>query len=144
MDNLEKLATLIRYYILLCTTKAGSGHPSTSLSAADLMAVLFFKYLHFDLANPHNPNNDRVVFSKGHASPLFYALYTAAGAISKSELETMRQFNSVLEGHPTPRFKYTEAATGSLGQGLSVGVGMALALRAISNKYQYPINTNFK
>ncbi len=134
ITQLQKLATLIRYYILLCTTKAGSGHPTTSLSAADLMTVLFFKYLRFDLDNPDNPNNDRVVFSKGHASPLFYALYTAAGAISVSELETMRQFTSVLEGHPTPRFKYTEAATGSLGQGLSVGVGLALGLRALANE----------
>ncbi len=133
MNDLQKLTSLVRYYSLYSTTQAGSGHPSTSLSAADLMTTLFFKYLHFDLDDPHDPNNDRVVFSKGHASPLFYALYAAAGVISKEELAKMRQFTSNLEGHPTPRFKYTEAATGSLGQGLSVGVGLSLAIRQMSN-----------
>ena len=143
MNDLQKLAKLVRYYSLFSTTQAGSGHPSSSLSSADLMTVLFFKYLRFDLANPDNPNNDRVIFSKGHASPLFYALYTAAGAISKDELATMRQFTSVLEGHPTPRFRYTEAATGSLGQGLSVGVGMALAQKQVFSM-QYLVSSTQK
>ncbi len=124
---LEGLARLIRYYILSCTTKAGSGHPTSSLSAADLMAGLMFGgFFRFDPAQPKLPNNDRLIFSKGHASPLFYALWAAAGQITEEELMTYRAFGSPLEGHPTPRFRYAEAATGSLGQGLSVGVGMAL------------------
>jgi len=124
---LEGLARLIRYYILSCTTKAGSGHPTSSLSATDLMAgLLFGGFFRFDPARPKLPNNDRLIFSKGHASPLFYALWTAAGQITEEELMTYRVFGSPLEGHPTPRFRFAEAATGSLGQGLSVGVGMAL------------------
>ena len=125
--NIEKLANLIRYYSLVSTTQAGSGHPSSSLSAADLMATLLFGgFFRFDLENPQYPNNDRLIFSKGHASPLFYALWACAGKLTEKEILTLRKFSSVLEGHPTPRFKYTEAATGSLGQGLSIGVGMAL------------------
>lgn len=130
IKKLEALAKLVRYYILQMTTKAGSGHPTSSLSATDVMVCLFFNKLRFDLQNPQNPENDRVVFSKGHASPLMYALYAAAGALSEEELLTYRQFKSPLEGHPTPRFKFAEAATGSLGQGLSIGLGMAIALRA--------------
>jgi len=125
--TLEQLAKLIRYFILISTTKAGSGHPTSSLSAADLMMVLFFGgFFRFDADNPSSPFNDRLIFSKGHASPLFYALWAAAGAIEEKELLTLRQFGSRLEGHPTMAFPYTEAATGSLGQGLSVGAGMAL------------------
>jgi transketolase len=127
MEKLSNLAKLIRYFILLCSTEAGSGHPSSSLSATDLMTVLFFGgFFKFDLKNPENPNNDRLIFSKGHASPLFYSLYTAAGAVTEEELKTYRRFDSRLEGHPTPQFPFTEAATGSLGQGLSIGLGMAL------------------
>lgn len=126
-NDLSKLTKLIRYYILRSTTEAGSGHPSSSLSAAELTAGLFFGgFFHFDLDNPENPNNDRLIFSKGHASPLFYSLWAAAGAIEAEELSTMRKFGSRLEGHPTMAFPYTEAATGSLGQGLSIGFGMAL------------------
>lgn len=130
--TLTKLATLVRYFILTSTTAARSGHPTTSLSATDLMTTLFFTYLRADLDNPNNPANDRVIFSKGHASPLFYALYAAAGKITEEELLKLRTFDSPLEGHPVPRFRYSEAATGSLGQGLSVGVGEALALRGDS------------
>src|SRR3990167_6094132 len=129
VEKLEKLAKLVRYYILKMTTKAGSGHPTSSLSAADIMTALFFNKLRFDLKNPQNPANDRVIFSKGHTSPLLYALYTAAGELTEKEIDSYRQFKSPLEGHPTPNFKFAEVATGSLGQGLSVGVGMALALR---------------
>lgn len=127
--RLRELAKLVRYYILEMTTQAGSGHPTSSLSAADVMVALFFNKLRFDLKNPQNPANDRVIFSKGHVSPLIYALYAAAGVLKEKDLDDYRRFKSVLEGHPTPRFKYIEAATGSLGQGLSVGFGMALALR---------------
>ncbi len=137
MNNIEQLAKLIRYYSLVSTTEAGSGHPTSSLSAADLMAVLFFGtpseasakeggFFKADLDNHENPNNDRLIFSKGHASPLFYSLYAAAGKVSEQEMLSLRKFGSKLEGHPTLEFPYTEVPTGSLGQGLSVGVGMAL------------------
>ncbi len=134
---LEKLARLIRYYILTMTTAAGSGHATSSLSAVELATTLFFKYLRYDLDNPQNPTNDRVIFSKGHASPLYYALYAAAGKITEEELLKYRTFGSVLEGHPTNRFPYTEAPTGSLGQGLSIGAGEALALRAAMTNHSF-------
>lgn len=125
--KISEIAKLIRYFTLISTTKAGSGHPTSSLSATDLMAVLLFGgFFRFDLDNPDYHNNDRLIFSKGHASPLFYALYAAAGKVSEEELLSLRQLGSRLEGHPTMSFPYTESATGSLGQGLSIGVGMAL------------------
>ncbi len=127
LEQLEKLSKLVRYFILISTTEAGSGHPTSSLSATDLMTVLFFRgFYKYDLKNPQNPNNDRLIFSKGHASPLFYSIYAASGTITENELKTLRKFNSRLEGHPTLEFPFTEAATGSLGQGLSIGVGMAI------------------
>ena len=127
---LFSLTQLLRYDILTSTSAAGSGHPTTSLSAVELMAVLFFAgHFHYDLKNPRYPLNDRLIFSKGHASPLLYALYHAAGVLSQKELLTLRQFDSVLEGHPTPRFPYVDVATGSLGQGLSIGVGMAMGIK---------------
>lgn len=127
MDKLNRLSRLIRYYILIATTEAGSGHPTSSLSAADLMTVLLFGgFFKFDADEPNNPLNDRLIFSKGHASPLLYALWAAAGKVTEEELKTLRKFSSALEGHPSMLFPYTEAATGSLGQGLSIGVGMAL------------------
>ncbi len=104
-----------------------SGHPTSSMSAADLMAVLMTKYLHYDFDAPENPNNDHLIFSKGHASPLVYSMYKAAGAISEEELLTFRQFGSRLEGHPVPVLPWVDVATGSLGQGLPISVGVALA-----------------
>lgn len=134
MEKLRKLATLIRYYILTMTTQAGSGHPTSSLSATELMAGLFFGGMfRFDIKNPHHPNNDRLIFSKGHATPLFYSLWAAAGAITEADLMTYRHFGSPLEGHPTMTFPYTVAATGSLGQGLSIGVGIALNAKYLDN-----------
>ena len=125
--KLEKLATFIRYHILTMTTKAGSGHPTSSLSATELMTGLFFGgAFKYDANDPSNPNNDRLIFSKGHASPLLYSLWAAAGKISEKELMTYRTFGSNLEGHPSIDLPYVEAATGSLGQGLSIGVGMAM------------------
>ncbi|MBN1169293.1 transketolase [Candidatus Woesebacteria bacterium] len=125
--KLKDVANLLRYYILLMTTKAGSGHPTSSLSSVELITALFFGgHFHYDVSDPDFLNNDRFILSKGHASPLFYALWAVAGEISEEELLQYRKFDSVLEGHPTKRFKHTEVATGSLGQGLSVGIGMAL------------------
>lgn len=124
---LDRLAQLIRYWILVSTTAAGSGHPSSSLSAVELMTVLFYGgFFRFDLKRPEYHNNDRLIFSKGHAAPLLYALWAASGRYSEKQLKTLRRFNSIFEGHPTTRFPYAEAATGSLGQGLAVGIGMAL------------------
>lgn len=128
-SSLQKRTRRIRHDILTMTTAAGSGHPTSSLSAVELMVTLFFKYLKYDYTNPQDPANDRVIFSKGHASPLYYALYKAAGVISEEELMKYRTFDSPLEGHPTPRFRFSEASTGSLGQGLSIGLGEALAMK---------------
>jgi len=130
VQKLKKLAELMRYYILASTTQAGSGHPTSSLSAVELMAgLLFGGTFRYDVDDPDNPNNDRLVFSKGHASPLFYSLWGAAGKLSESYLMTYRHFGSELEGHPTVAFRYVDAATGSLGQGLAIGLGMALNAR---------------
>ncbi len=135
LKQLRNLAKFLRYWALRMTTVAGSGHPTSALSAADLMAGLLLGRTHgsaptfrFDFSDPQNPNNDRLIFSKGHATPLYYGLFAAAGAIPVKELDNYRKFTSNLEGHPTPRFPYVEAATGSLGQGLSIGVGLALAM----------------
>ncbi len=121
------LAQQLRVDSIRCTTEAGSGHPTSSMSAADLMAVLMSSYLHYDFDNPKNPNNDHLIFSKGHASPLLYSMYKAAGAVTDEELLTLRKFGSRLEGHPTPIIPWVDVATGSLGQGLPIGVGVALA-----------------
>src|SRR5436309_5155552 len=121
------LAQQLRVDSIRCTTAAGSGHPTSSMSAADLMAVLLTGYLHYDFDNPQNPNIDHLIFSKGHASPLLYSLYKAAGAITDEELMTFRKFGSRLEGHPVPVLPWVDVATGSLGQGLPIGVGIALA-----------------
>ena len=127
LEHLKKLAALMRYHILTMTTQAGSGHPTSSLSATELMAGLMFGGIfRYDLDHPEHPNNDRLIFSKGHATPLFYTLWAMAGKLTAAELMTYRHFGSPLEGHPTMSFRYTEAATGSLGQGLSIGLGIAL------------------
>lgn len=135
MDNIANTSRLIRHWILEMTTHAGSGHPTSSLSAVELMAVLFFGgFFRFDIENPDNPGNDRLIFSKGHASPLFYALWAAAGAIDSEELNDYRSFASRLEGHPMRSFPFTEIPTGSLGQGLGAGLGMALSSKLLSDK----------
>jgi transketolase len=127
LRQLDELAQQLRVDSIRATTVAGSGHPTSSMSPADLMAVLLAKYLRYDFQNPHNPNNDRLIFSKGHAAPLLYAMYKAAGVISDQQLLSLRQFGSPLEGHPTPALPFVDVATGSLGQGLSIGVGLGLA-----------------
>src|SRR2546430_6522502 len=121
-----ELAQQLRVDSIRSTTAAGSGHPTSSMSAADLMSVLMLSYLHYDFDNPKNPNNDHLIFSKGHASPLLYSMFKAAGAISDEELLTLRKFGSRLEGHPTPVLPWVDVATGSLGQGLPIGVGISL------------------
>ncbi len=123
----KELAAQLRIDSIRCTTAAGSGHPTSSMSEADLMAVLLSKYLRYDWSAPHEPNNDRLIFSKGHACPVLYSMYKAAGAITDKELLTLRKFGSRLQGHPNPHIlPYVDVATGSLGQGLPIGVGMAL------------------
>ena len=121
------LAQQLRVDSIRSTTEAGSGHPTSSMSAADLMAVLMNTYLRYDFSDPKNPNNDHLIFSKGHAAPLLYSMYKAAGAIEDEELLTLRKFGSRIEGHPTPVLPWVDVATGSLGQGLPIGVGVALA-----------------
>ncbi|MGQ4383902.1 transketolase [Streptomyces sp. SAS_270] len=126
--QIHDLAQQLRVDSVRASAAAGSGHPTSSMSAADLMAVLLAHHLRYDFDRPAHPGNDRFVLSKGHASPLMYAAYKAAGALSDSELLTFRKLGSRLEGHPTPqRLPWVETATGSLGQGLPVGVGIALA-----------------
>jgi transketolase len=130
MDDTQlwrELGQQFRVDSVRCAAAANSGHPTSGMSGADLMAVLLAKYLRYDWDNPDAATNDRLVFSKGHASTLLYAMFRAAGAITDEELLTYRQFGSMLEGHPTPLIPWVDVATGSLGQGLPLGVGMAIA-----------------
>ncbi|BCJ36544.1 transketolase [Actinocatenispora thailandica] len=122
-----ELGQQLRVDSVRASAAAGSGHPTSSMSAADLLAVLVDGHLRLDYSDPANPDNDHLIFSKGHASPLYYAVLKAVGAIDDAELLTFRKFGSRLEGHPTPRIPPTDVATGSLGQGLPIGVGLALA-----------------
>lgn len=123
----RELGQQLRVDSIRAAAAAGSGHPTSSMSAADLMAVLLAKYLRYDFDRPAEPGNDHLIFSKGHASPLLYALYRAAGAVSDAELLSFRKLGSRLEGHPTPEIPWVDVATGSLGQGLPCAVGVALA-----------------
>jgi transketolase len=127
LDALKEKGRRLRILSLKATTAAGSGHPSSCLSAADLMSVIFFNEMRFDPKDPRNPGNDRFVLSKGHAAPLLWATYAEAGIIPENDVLTLRRMDSVLEGHPTPRMPWVDVATGSLGQGLSAGLGNALA-----------------
>lgn len=126
---IERKAYNIRLNSLLMTTMAGSGHPTSCLSAADIVATLFFYAMHFDPDHFDNPNNDRFILSKGHAAPVLYAAWKELGKVTEKELMTYRDIHSNLEGHPTLHFPYAEAATGSLGMGLSIGAGMALVAK---------------
>ena len=127
--KISEKAKLLKIHSMRMTTAAGSGHPTSCLSCAELMAGTFFHAMHFDAAHPDAPENDRFVMSKGHAAPILYAALAEAGVFPVGRLLTLRQFASELEGHPTPRIPGVDAATGSLGQGLSVGLGLALAAR---------------
>jgi transketolase len=127
IDTLKEKGRRLRIDSLKATTEAGSGHPSSCLSAADLMSVIFFHEMRFDPKDPHSVANDRFVLSKGHAAPLLWAAYAECGMLSKQDLLTLRRIDSNVEGHPTPRMPWVDVATGSLGQGLSAGLGNALA-----------------
>ncbi len=130
-EQLRELAQQLRVDAIRASDAAGSGHPTSGMSAADLMAVLFARHLRYDFSAPDNPAADHLVFSKGHASPLLYALYKAVGAIDDEELLSFRQFGSRMEGHPTPEIPWVDVATGSLGQGLPISVGIALAAKRL-------------
>jgi transketolase len=123
----RELGQQLRVDSIRSSSAAGSGHPTSSMSAADLMAVLMSKYLHYDFGAADDPRNDHLIFSKGHASPLVYAMFKAAGALSDEEMLTFRRFGSRIEGHPTPVLPWVDVATGSLGQGLPISVGVAYA-----------------
>jgi transketolase len=129
IELLKGIANQLRIHSITSTTAAGSGHPTSCCSAADVVATLFFGHMRYDPKNPHYHNNDRFILSKGHAAPLLYAAWAETGLFPASELLKLRQFGCDLEGHPTPRLPFVDVATGSLGQGLGVGVGMALAAR---------------
>ena len=136
LSFLEYVAYDMRKWSIKMSTQAGSGHPTSALSAADIVAVLFFEIMKYDPDNFENPNNDRFILSKGHASPILYAAWKMIGKLSEDDLLTYRHFGSALEGHPTLRFPYTEAATGSLGIGLSIGVGEALCAKLDGHLYK--------
>ncbi len=136
LSSLKNIATTLRIESIRATTAAGSGHPSTCLSAAELMAALFFADMRFDPKHPQHPEADRLVMSKGHAAPLLYAMWAQAGLVPRERLTDLRLFTSNLEGHPTPRLPFVDVATGSLGQGLAAGVGIALNARRIGSDYR--------
>src|SRR5687768_8731880 len=133
---LRNIATQLRIDSIRSTTAAGSGHPTTCLSAAEIVATLFFGAMRFDPKNPKNPDNDRFVLSKGHAAPILYAAWAAAGFLPREKLLELRRIDSDLEGHPTPRLPYVDVATGSLGQGICAAVGIALNARLIDSEYR--------
>src|ERR1044072_4723573 len=128
-EVLAGIANQLRIHSIAATTAAGSGHPTSCCSAADVVAALFFGHMRYDPKNPRYYNNDRFILYKGHAAPLLYAAWDENGFIPPSELPHLRELTSDLEGHPTPRLPFVDVSTGSLGQGLSVGAGMALSAR---------------
>ncbi len=131
LDLYRQIARQLRADSIRSSTAAGSGHPTSSLSAADLMAVLLTGHLRYDWSKPKDPANDHLIFSKGHASPLVYAMFRAAGVIDDKELLTFRKFGSPLQGHPTPILPWVDVATGSLGQGMPIAVGMGVAAKRL-------------
>jgi len=135
-ETLTGIANQLRIDSIAATTAAGSGHPTSCCSAADLVAALFFGHMRYDPKNPRYANNDRFILSKGHAAPLLYAAWAELGLFPREHLNTLRELSSDLEGHPTPRLSFVDVATGSLGQGLAVGVGMALCARLDNLDYR--------
>src|SRR6478609_5852753 len=136
LQMLQDKATRLRIDSVHSTTEAGSGHPTSCASAAEIMAVLFYSVMRYDPCDPHNRDGDVFVLSKGHAAPILYAAWAAAGAFPREHLLTLRKIDSDLEGHPTPRLPFVDVATGSLGQGLSAGIGLALNARRIASDYR--------
>ena len=133
---LKNVATRLRIDSIRSTSEAGSGHPTSCCSAADVVAALFFAEMRFDPKDPRHPGSDRFVLSKGHAAPLLYAAWAEAGAFDREELLKLRRIDSDLEGHPTPRLSFVDVATGSLGQGICAAVGSALNARRIKSDYR--------
>src|ERR671937_1499809 len=133
---LRNVATQLRIDSVRSTSEAGSGHPTSCMSAADLVAALFFGEMRFDPKDPQNPDNDRFVLSKGHAAPVLYAAWAEAGLFPRDELLKLRTIGSDLEGHPTPRLSFVDVATGSLGQGICAAIGIALNARRIKSDYR--------
>src|SRR5688572_14232879 len=133
---LHNIATQLRIDSIRSTSEAGSGHPTTCMSAAEIVATLFFAEMRYDPADPRNPYNDRFVLSKGHAAPILYAAWAEAGLFPRDEVLKLRQIGSDLEGHPTPRLSFVDVATGSLGQGICAAVGIALNARRIGADYR--------
>jgi len=133
---LKNIATRLRIDSIRSTSEAGSGHPTSCMSMADVMAALFFAEMRFDPKDPHNPQADRFVLSKGHAAPILYSAWAESGAFDRSELLKLRQIGSDLEGHPTPRLPFVDVATGSLGQGICAAIGTALNARRIKSDYR--------
>ena len=129
VNAIKEKAKLLSIYSMMATTAAGSGHPTSCMSAAELVAGVFFHAMKFDPKNANSNDDDRFVLSKGHTAPLLYAALAEAGVFPVSRVMTLREFTSELEGHPTPRIHGVDAATGSLGQGLSVGSGLAIGAR---------------
>ncbi len=136
LATLKNLATQLRIDSVRSTTEAGSGHPTTCLSAAEIMSTLFFAEMRYDPKNPRDPDNDRFVLSKGHAAPILYAAWAEAGLFPREELLKLRRIDSDLEGHPTPRLSFVDVATGSLGQGICAAIGTALNARRILSDYR--------
>ena len=135
LDTVAELAAQLRVDSVRASTSAGSGHPTSSMSAADLLAVLVTRHLRYDWDAPTSPANDHLIFSKGHASPLLYSVFKAVGVVSEQELlGGYRRFGQRLQGHPTPALPWVDVATGSLGQGLPDGVGIALAGRYLERR----------
>src|SRR6058998_2414381 len=133
---LKNIATRLRIDSIRATSEAASGHPTSCMSMADILAALFFAEMRFDPKDPHLPDADRFILSKGHAAPVLYAAWAEAGAFDRSELLKLRTLGSDLEGHPTPRLPFVDVATGSLGQGICAGIGIALNARRIQSDYR--------
>src|SRR4249920_916318 len=133
---LTNIATRLRIDSVRATSESGTGHPTSCMSMADLTAALFFAEMRFDPKDPHNPDSDRFVLSKGHAAPILYAAWAEAGAFDRAELLKLRRIDSDLEGHPTPRLPFVDVATGSLGQGICAAIGIALNARRIESEHR--------
>src|SRR5579871_5052411 len=136
LPALKNIATRLRIDSIRSTSEAGSGHPTSCCSMADLTSALFFAEMRFDPKDPHNPDNDRFILSKGHAAPILYAAWAEAGAFDRAELLKLREIGSDLEGHPTPRLPFVDVATGSLGQGICAAIGSALNAHRIGSDYR--------